>query len=60
MSNEYKCCSYCGAFLKDCIHKFFFAHWTEENKFCCTKESCMFKYLLESHSKINSILNRRS
>ena len=58
MSNDYKCCSYCNAFLKDCNHKFLFEHFTEEGNHCCTKESCMFKYLLESHSKLNSIVNR--
>ena len=57
MKNDYKCCSYCTTFLKDCSHKFFFEHYTEKGKYCCTSEKCMFKYLLESHSKLNSIVS---
>ena len=56
MSNEYKCCSYCDKFLKDCTHKFLFVH-SKDDKYCCTKEPCMFKYLLETHSKMNAIVN---
>lgn len=57
MNNDYKCCSYCAGFLKDNTHKFLFEHFQDKKKFCCTKEACMFKYLLESHSKLNLIAN---
>ena len=56
-SNDYRCCSYCKSFLKDLSHKFLFEHQTED-KFCCTNEKCMYEYLLETHSKLNLIVNR--
>ena len=56
-NNDYKCCSYCAGFMKDLNHKFLFEHQTED-KFCCTKEKCMYEYLLETHSKLNLIVNR--
>ena len=55
--DEYKCCSYCHKMLKDCQSTFFFEH-IKDKKHICTDKDCMYKYLLETHSRMNLIVSK--
>ena len=57
INNDYRCCSYCGTFMRDSKASYFFEHLSK-SKFICVDEKCLLEYMIETHSKLNLIVSK--